>query len=246
MRILGAEYADELKKTATKLEKPFSVALRAFLVARSRFAEDCLQAAYARGVRQYCLLGAGLDTFGLRNRYEGLRVFEVDHPATQAWKRGLLQRNGIAVPDGMRFVPVDFERDSLLGRLESADFDAWEPAFFGWLGVVPYLTPEAFRETLGFVAGRAAGSGLVMDYGLPREALPFLERLGHDSLASRVARAGEPFQLFFRPEEMRAELTGFGEVEDLGRDEINARYFAGRTDGLRVLGTAGRMVCGWV
>ncbi len=246
VRILGPEYAEELRKTATKLEKPFSVALRAFLVGRSRYAEDCLRAAYARGCRQYCLLGAGLDTFGYRNQLEGLRVFEVDHPATQAWKRGLLERSGIAVPDSVTLVPVDFERHTLLGRLEAVGFDAWAPVFCALLGVVPYLTLEAFRETLGFVGARAKGSGVVMDYGLPREALPFLEQLAHDSLASRVKRAGEPFQLFFRPEEMRAELETFSKVEDLGATELNGRYFEGRGDELRMRGTAARLVCAWI
>ena len=154
---------------------------------------------------------------------------------TGLWRRSLYD-----------WCPLDFERDSLLGRLEAAGFDAWEPVLFAWLGVVPYLTLEAFQGTLGFVAGRATGSGVVMDYGLPRAALPFLEQLGHDSLASRVKLAGEPFQLFFRPEEMRAELEGFRSVEDLGREELNARYFAGRRDELRVRGTAGRVVSGWV
>ena len=246
MPILGDEFSGELGKTETKRAKPYSMALRAFLVARSRYAEDCLAAAYARGVRQYCVLGAGLDTFGCRNDLTGLRVFEVDHPATLAWKRGLLERNGIAVPASLRFVPVDFERDQLLGRLESAGFDAWQPVFFAWLGVVPYLTLEAFRETLGFVAGRAESSGVVMDYGLPRDALPFLERLAHDSLATRVKLAGEPFRIFFRPEEIRNELNGFRSLEDLGSEQLNERYFRGRPDDLRMRGSAARMLCGWI
>ncbi len=246
MRILGPEYAGDLEKTATKLNKPFSVALRAFLVARSRFAEDCLAAACARGVRQYCLLGAGLDTFALRNTHTGLRVFEVDHPATQAWKRGLLERNGIAAPESLHFVPVDFERQELGRELEAAGFERRAPALFAWLGVVPYLTPEAFRQTLRFIAEQPRGSGVVMDYGLPREALSPLEQLGRDSLASRVALAGEPFQLFFTPEQMRAELAAFETVEDLGADALNHRYFAGRSDTLRVRGTAGRIVSAWL
>lgn len=242
VRILGAEYAEELGKAETRLEKPASAALRAFLVARSRYAEDCLATAYARGVRQYCVLGAGLDTFGLRNGYEGLRVFEVDHPATQAWKRGLLERNGIAAPETLTFVPVDFERETLRERMNIAGFDLGAPVFFGWLGVVIYLTLDAFRETLEFVRGRAKGSGVAMDYGQPREVLPPRERMERDSLSARVVLAGEPFQLFFTPEEMRAELEGFGAVEDLGWEELNARYFAGRDDALRVRGTAGRIV----
>jgi len=246
VRILGTEFADELKKTETRVRKPASAALRAFLVARSRYAEDCLATAYARGVRQYCVLGAGLDTFGLRNGYEALRVFEVDHPTTQVWKRGLLERNGIRVPESLTLVPMDFEQESVGDRLVASGFEMGEPVLFAWLGVVPYLTEGAFRETLGLIAGRPAGSGVVMDYGQPREAVPLFERMERDSLASRVALAGEPFRLFFRPEEMRAELAGFGAVEDLGTEELNRQYFGEREDGLRVRGAAGRVACAWV
>ncbi len=246
VRVLGEAYAEELRKTPVRRDRPASVSLRAFLVARSRYAEDMLARAVAGGVRQYVLLGAGLDTFAYRNRFAGLRVFEVDHPATQAWKRDLLAAGGLEAPEGMAYVPVDFECHSVEERLRAAGFDAGEPAFFAWLGVVPYLTVEAFRSTVGLIAKQGRGSGVVFDYGQPRAALPLLEQLERDSLASRVAQAGEPFRLFFTPEEMRRELHGFSAVEDLGAQEINARYFAGRADGLRVLGTAGRVVCAWV
>jgi methyltransferase (TIGR00027 family) len=243
--ILGNTYAEELERTRFKLNKPFSIAMRAFLVARSRFAEDALARAYESGVRQYVLLGAGLDTFGYRNPYPELRVFEVDHPATQAWKRELLGLSRIGVPENLSFAPVDFERQSLAAELEAAGFDADAPAFFAWLGVVPYLTLEAFRATVGFLAARPAGSGVALDYGQPREVLPMLERLAHDSLAARVQLAGEPFQLFFTPDTIAAELAGFSRIEDVGKEEINARYFSGRPDQLAVRGHAGRMVCAW-
>ncbi len=245
VQILGIEFAEELRRTETKLSKPFSIALRAFLVARSRYAEDCVREAFANGVRQYCLLGAGLDTFGYRNPCEGLRVFEIDHPATQRWKLGLLQRNGICIPDSLTHVPVDFERQFLDTELSKAGFDLNKPVIFAWLGVVPYLTLEAFRATLRFAFCRPSGTGLVMDYGQPREALPVLERLAHDSLASRVALAGEPFQLFFTREEMAREMEGWSRMEDLGRDEINARYFEDRGDSLRIRGSAGRLLSAW-
>ncbi len=207
--ILGEEYLPEVHKTATKLDKPFSVALRAFLVARSRYAEDKLAQAVANGVTQYVLLGAGLDTFAHRNPHPNLRVFEVDHPATQQWKRELLQTSAIPVPPTLTYAPVDFEHHSLAGQLELAGFNPAVPTFFAWLGVVPYLTLAAFRATLGFIAAQPSGSGVVLDYGQPRSALPFFEQLAHDSLASRVQQAGEPFQLFFTPAEIAAELTGF-------------------------------------
>ena len=121
-----------------------------------------------------------------------------------------------------------------------------EPAFFAWLGVVPYLTPDAFRATVNFIESRAAGSGVVLDYGQPRSVLPPLEQLAHDSLAARVASAGEPFQLFFTPREIAAEFRGFYNLEDLGADEINERYFCGRTDQLAARGTAGRFLSAWL
>lgn len=244
--ILGDTYAEEVRRTPTNPDRIFSVSLRAFLVARSRYAEDNLARAVERGVTQYVLLGAGLDTFAHRNAYPGLKVFEVDHPATQQWKRELLEAGGIAAPDRLTYAPVDFERESLPEQLAAAGFDASAPTFFAWLGVVPYLTAEAFRATLAFIASQPQGSGLVMDYGQPRHVLPMLEQLAHDSLASRVALAGEPFQLFFTPEEMANELSAFREIEDLGTSEINHRYFAGRSDSLWLRGTAGRLLCAWL
>lgn len=244
--ILGATYAEELRRTPLRLDRPFSIALRAFLVARSRYAEDNLRSAVENGVDQYVLLGAGLDTFAYRNPYARLRVFEVDHPATQQWKRELLQRNNIAIPECITYTPVDFERQSLAEQLCDAGFNSHAPAFFAWLGVVPYLTLEAFRATLSFISAQPPGSGLTLDYGQPRAVLPLLERLGHDSLASRVEKAGEPFRLFFTPAEIAAELSRFHSIEDLGATEINARYFGGRTDQLAMRGTAGRLLSAWL
>jgi methyltransferase (TIGR00027 family) len=244
--ILGATYAEELKRTPLRPDRPFSIGLRAFLVARSRYAEDNLRRAVDSGVNQYVLLGAGLDTFAYRNPYAHLRVFEVDHPATQQWKRELLQRNRIAIPESITYTPVDFERQSLSAQLSDAGFSFHEPAFFAWLGVVPYLTLEAFRATVSFVSAQPPGSGVTLDYGQPRSVLPPLERLALDSLASRVEQAGEPFQLFFTPSEIAVELSSFHGIEDLGAPEINARYFHGRTDQLAMRGSAGRLLSAWL
>jgi methyltransferase (TIGR00027 family) len=244
--ILGQEFLPEVHKTITKLEKPFSVGLRAFLVARSRYAEDLLSAAVAQGVTQYVLLGAGLDTFAYRNPYPNLRVFEVDHPATQQWKRELLETSRIPIPGNLIFVPVDFEHQILATQLVDAGFNPQRPTFFAWLGVVPYLTLEAFRSTLSYIAARPPDSGLIFDYGQPRSALSRLEQLALDSLAARVKLAGEPFQLFFTPREVAAELSAFYNIEDLGPPEINARYFDRRTDKLRLLGSAVRFVSAWL
>jgi len=258
LRILGGErgeHAEALRKTANKLHKPHSVALRAFLVARSRHAEDNLAQAVQNNVTQYVLLGAGLDTFAHRNPHPGLRVFEVDHPATQAWKQELLTRANLDAPPSLTFVPVDFEdfeRQNLSGRLLASGFDPARPAFFAWLGVVPYLTLEAFRSTVAFLAAQPPGSGVVLDYGLPRAILPPLEQLARDSMASRVRQAGEPFQLFFTPSEIAAEFAAFSRLEDLGTPELNARYFPNRTHSsqlnqlpLQLLGSSGRLLTAW-
>jgi methyltransferase (TIGR00027 family) len=245
VRILGETYAEELRRTPTKPGRRSS-ALRAFLVARSRYAEDKLAEAVADGVTQYVLLGAGLDTFAHRNPYSQLRVFEVDHPATQQWKRELLGAGRMPAPENLIYAPVDFERQSLAEQLATAGFDFDAPAFFAWLGVVPYLTLEAFRATIGFVALRARGSGLVLDYAQPRSALPFLEQLALDSLAARVKLAGEPFQLFFTPSEIATELKDFYNLEDCSSAELNAMYFANRTDSLRVMGDVGRLLSAWL
>lgn len=244
--ILGDAFTEELRRTPVRADRPFSVALRAHIVARSCYAEDNLRRAVAAGVRQYVLLGAGLDTFAYRNPCPELRVFEVDHPATQSWKHALLATSHIAIPDNLTHVSIDFERQTLPARLAESGFNGSAPAFFGWLGVVPYLTLEAFRATVELIASQPLGSGVALDYALPRAALPPLEQLAHDSLASRVKLAGEPFQLFFTPKEIAAELSAFRRLEDIGSAEINARYFSDRDDQLRVLGSGGRFLSAWI
>src|ERR1700688_3077516 len=151
LRIIGSEAEEELRSNP-KEHHAFARAFRAFMAARSRYAEDELARAVAHGVRQYVVLGAGLDTFAYRNPHAGLRVFEVDHPATQAWKREQLQAAGIAIPPSLTFVPIDFEQETLADGLEDCGFDASAAAFFSWLGVTPYLTREACMTTLSSIA----------------------------------------------------------------------------------------------
>ena len=242
VRILGRTYAEDLRRTPDRPDRPFSVGLRAFLVARSRFVEDALERAVQAGATQYVVLGAGLDTFAYRNPYPELEVFEVDHPVTQAWKLDLLRESGTAIPDNVRHVAIDFEREGLRERLLEDGFDQRGRTFYSMLGVAPYLTLEAFRGTIGLIASSPAGSGLAFDYGQPAEVLSPTERLAHESLSSRVALAGEPFRLFFTPSDVAQELRAFDTLDDLGAEDINARYFAGRTDGLQVRGSAGRIV----
>ena len=244
VRILGKEFYEEVKRTPDSAKRPFSAALRAFMVVRARLAEDTLAAAVRDfGVRQYLVLGAGLDTFACRNPYAEVRVFEVDHPATQAWKLQMLARAGMVTPESARFVAVDFEKDSLRARLKAAGFDETVPTMTAWLGVVPYLTTEGFRATMRLLARFKAGSEVVFDYSQPREVLPPVEQLMHDSLSARVALAGEPFQLFFTPAQLGEELEWLGlrVVEDLDSTALSARYLAGRKDGLLLRGRAGRI-----
>lgn len=244
LAILGSETEAALRAQPDRDEKLGSANIRAFMAARSRFAEDEVAAAYGVGVRQCVVLGAGLDTFAYRNPLPDLRVMEVDHPATQAWKRELLAAADIAIPESMAFVAVDFAKQSLRNELTRAGFDLAKPAFFPWLGVVPYLSSEAAFATLGWIASLPAGSGVAFDYAVERSSLNLLERMALDKLSERVARAGEPFQLFFKPDELAVDLRrmGFQSIDDLGSREINALYFSNRRDGLKVRGNVGRML----
>ena len=243
--LIGPGYARDLDRAMERVARDF----RAFMAARSRYAEDQLAEAVANGAEQYVVLGAGLDTFAYRNPYPSLRVFEVDFPATQEWKRGMLQEAGIEVPDSLTFVPLDFEHKALAVGLADAGFDARKPAFFGWLGVVPYLTLEAFRATLKDVAGLPDGTGVCFDYAFPPEMLSPKRRLVFDGLAQRVASAGEPFQLFFRPEPLEAELRGlgFGRIEQASGERLNELYFRDRADGLRLSPVGlGMLATAWI
>lgn len=243
-RILPATARVELARTPDSARKPFSAALRAFMVARARFAEDVLRASVEQGIaRQYLILGAGLDTFAYRNPFPGLQVFEIDHPATQAWKLDCLAAASIAIPPNAHHIAVDFEHQTLAQRLQESHFAFDQPTGVAWLGVVPYLTLEAFRSTLAVLGSLAPGSELVFDYSYPREVLSPTEQLMHDSLSARVAQAGEPFRLFFTEATLRAELhrAGLELAENLGSPELNARYFDTRSDNLRLRGSAGHL-----
>jgi methyltransferase (TIGR00027 family) len=240
-------FADPLALRIVEGQTPAndSPAFRAFMAVRSRYSEDQLAEAVARGATQCVVLGAGLDTFAYRNPYTGLKVFEVDHPATQAWKRHCLDQSGIAIPASLTFVPVDFETQTLRDGLMRAGFRFDQTAFFSWLGVVPYLTNDAFESTLRLIASMPKGSAVVFDYGATRESLSPRELEARDALSARVAAAGEPFLLFLDPGELETRLKsiGFGEVEDLSARELNARYFRERADGLKLMGTGGHLLC---
>ena len=245
VRLVGSDYPRDLERASHTVARDF----RAYLAARSRFAEDHLAEAAAAGVRQYVVLGAGLDTFAYRNPFPELRVLEADFPATQDWKREMLRAADIEVPPSLTFVPLDFEHKTLVESLSEGGFDAAAPAFFSWLGVVPYLTLQAFRSTLGAVGALPPGTGLAFDYSVPPDTLTPERRAIFDRLAERVAMAGEPFQLFFTPDQMEAELraAGFRRIEQVDHEGINSRYFRDRADGLRLSPVRiGIAVAAWV
>jgi methyltransferase (TIGR00027 family) len=232
LRIVGSRRADEIRANPKRYDSSFGRALRLFLVARSRCAEDALASAVARGVRQYVILGAGLDTFAYRSPFgpNQLRVFEVDMPTTQALKRDLLARTKIEPPASLTFVPVDFETQSLSERLRAAGLREDEPTFFSWLGVTMYLTRDTVLATLEDVARRPSGSGITFDYMLPPNRLPLLRRIGFYLVARRVAAAGEPWKTWFEPDELARALRamGFTQLEELDGPALDRRFFGGR------------------
>ena len=243
LRIFGAQGVAWLGRNLDLYRTEGARAMRAFLVMRSRYAEDQLAHAVARGVTQYVVLGAGLDTFAYRNPHRHLRVFEVDHPSTQTWKRSRLKEQAIEVPRSLTFAPVDFESQTLADGLNTAGFRADLPAFFSWLGVVIYLSKPAVAETLHYIAARPAGSQVVFDFAPPPSSMSERERVSHEGSAARAANAGEPWINYYSPGLLVDELrtTGFGSAHYVGSGELNARYFGNRSDGFRLYGS-GRMM----
>ncbi|HTT52924.1 MAG TPA: SAM-dependent methyltransferase [Streptosporangiaceae bacterium] len=211
-------------------------AARAQATCRSRHTENCLADAVNRGTTQYVMLGAGLDSFAYRSPLAGaVRVFEVDHPATQEYKRARLIAAGIPVPGTTAFVPADFEHDSLAGRLRAAGFNSGRPALVSWLGVTMYLTRPAISQTLAEIGQFAAGTELITDYLLP----PGLRDAAGDSYAGLVgpamAQRGEPWLTCLAPDEMSALLAkhGFGMAGHVSqRDSVSAALWD-RSDTLR-------------
>ncbi len=241
MKIIGPDAA---AATAAKAEGRVSSAFRAFMAVRSRCSEDELAHAVARGVHQYVVLGAGLDTFAWRNPWSDLRVFEVDFPATQHWKKQRLVNVGMEIPESLTFAPIDFESRTLAEGLRDAGFRTDQPAYFSWLGVTMYLTPEAFESSAGFIGSLPPGSGVTFDYAIDPSGLGFFERAALHHLSKKVAAMGEPFRLFFRPGDLANTMKtlGFDDVADVGREELNESYLKERSDGLRIRGGIGRVM----
>ncbi len=221
----------------------FTRPFRAAIVARARFVEDLVLEQAARGVEQYVILGAGLDTFAQRRPESASRVvvFEVDRPGPQAWKRRRLVELGLGVPSSLRLVPVDFEAgDAWWERLAAPGFDATRPAVVASAGVSMYLSKGAITATLRRAATLASGSTLVMTFMLPIDRVSPEVRAGMARAMEGARASGTPFASFFTPEEMLAlaREAGFRDVEHVSSGAMGERYFAGRTDGLRPPGAS--------
>jgi methyltransferase (TIGR00027 family) len=227
LRILGEDAENALNDAS---QNPARRGLRLFIAVRSRFAEDSARRAIGEGVRQLVVLGAGFDTFAYRlGPCAGLRIFEVDHPATQAEKRRRLAAADIAPPAHLTYAPCDFERAELGHALTSAGFDPSRRNFFLWLGVVPYLTQSTIFATLDLLAKLPGGVEVVFDYTNPPDTIddPAAREM-LKSLSQRVAALGEALQTFFVTPALHEKLRalGFKKIEDLGPSEIAARFFA--------------------
>ena len=218
----------------------FTKTLRHFtgtVAVRSRYLEDELQEAIGRGLSQYVILGAGLDSFAYRrpDLAKVLRVFEVDHPATQSWKRARLQDLGIELPSNLSLVPLDFEKQSLIDSLRTSGYRTDAPGLFSWLGVTNYLTTDAIFGTLRTIADLALGTEIIFEYLVPKELVDEATQKIFAVMMAAGADRGEPQQSVFEPAKLAEEVRelGFAQVSDFGPDEAQARYFIGRTDGLR-------------
>jgi methyltransferase (TIGR00027 family) len=231
MKILREDEKDVLQFANAH---PLASIGRLFSAARSRIAEDALAGAVERGIRQIVILGAGLDTFALRNPHGArqIRIYEVDYPATQAWKRQRLAEAQLALPPWLVFVPVDFECDELGKALVGAGFQQNSPAFFTWLGVVPYLTEDGIGSTLDYIAS-IQKSEVVFDYMEPAEAFSGEMRKLVTQRTEELEKMDERWASRFEPVGMAAFLRshGFSDIEDIDFEEIRSR-FGGAVQGL--------------
>lgn len=227
-RLLGVT-AQELNELSACRDDPLAAPLgdrarRLFFASRARFADDAVAEAVASGIRQVVILGAGLDTFAYRNVASNLQVFEIDHPATQEWKRARLAAAGITVPETLTFVSVDFETQGLAAELENTAFKRTQPAIFVWLGVIFYLTAHAASTTLEYVANQAQPVEVVFDY--LQAPNTDQDRAHLQARSERLAVSGEAFFTYFTPEEIAKKLTslGFTNIEDHAAQDIISTY----------------------
>jgi methyltransferase (TIGR00027 family) len=232
--LAGQEGLALLDRLRAEVPRPHLLAFSRWVCVRARFPEDLVEQSVAGGVAQFVILGAGLDSFAYRRRdlLDRLRVFEVDHPATQAWKRQRLAELGVEPPAGLVFAPIDFERQTLREGLEQAGFDFAELAVFSWMGVTMYLTLDAIDATLATMAKCRAGSRVVLTYNQPPDVLTSGDAQITGTMAGLAAKMGEPFISRFRTAEIAQLLRqhSLGEITDFGPDEARAAYFPGHPD----------------
>ncbi len=254
LRIIGAEAESRLRSNLAQFQKPEERDFRARVLVRNRYAEDELARSVQKGVRQYVILGAGLDMFAYRNRFPLLRVFEVDHPVTQAWKRSCLEKAAIPIPASVTYVSVDFERQMMPDALRPSGFKSDELTFISWLGVTRYLSREAVISVLtSIVSSMRTGSEVVFDFRSPPSLLQVLRgralpgrtevtfdssfpslpqrlrELAYGMIVNRRSRNNG-----FRATYLDVAPLGFADVQLFGPKELNVRYCKNRTDGLRI------------
>ena len=255
LRIIGAEAESKLRLNLAQFQNLPERNLRALMVVRSRYAEDELARSIQRGVRQYVILGAGLDSFAYRNPFPFLRVFEVDHPVTQAWKRSCLEKAAIPIPASVTFVSVDFERQMMTDALRQSGFKSDELTFVSWLGVTGYLSQEAVISVLSsIVSSMRIGSEVVFDFAPPLQLKETIRRIkesfvvsgssllqqlrerAYRMIVNRTFKNKDFRWTYFDPASLTRDLKriGFADVQLFGPKELNVRYCKDRTDGLRI------------
>jgi methyltransferase (TIGR00027 family) len=232
---LAGEHGPALRaRLSRELARDDLLAFSRWVCVRARLPEDIVEDAITAGVRQYAILGAGLDSFAYRRAdlLDRLRVYEVDHPETQQWKRGRLSTLDVPLPDSLVFAPLDFERQTLAQGLEAAGFDFGEPAVFSWIGVTMYLTGEAVTATLDTVRRCPPGTRVVLTYNLPKHALRGMGATTDAAVAGIAAEMGEPLVSLFLPHEIEQLVRdhGFDDIVHFGPEEARSTYFAGRSD----------------
>ena len=233
--LLGEQAEEFISYHRAHGEHPVLSAARTQVTSRSRYTEDGLADAAARGTTQYVILGAGLDSFAYRaTRPARLQVFEVDHPATQEWKRDQLAKAAVPIPDGTAFIPADFEHDSLAARLHAAGFDQGRPALISWLGVTMYLTQPAISQTLEEISTLAPGTELITDYILPPGLRDAEGQSYADQVAPVAAQRGEPWLTCLAPDQMSALLKahGFDRIEQVSQQDSISEALWDRADTL--------------
>ena len=237
LQILDEQALQQIRSRPASLSAPWVLGLRSHVLLRSRYAEDRLAEAVQRGVRQYVSLGAGFDTFAYRQPQwaQSLRIFEVDHPASQQAKRARLESAGVEVPPNVEFVAIDFEHVSLREGLAASRLDHSRPAFFSCLGVLVYLTEEAADAVFRLVASFPASSEIAFTFSTPESSLERGEAERRAAMAAMVEGMGEPWRTFFEPDALRQRLRelGFSQISMLSPEEAEEKYFRGRRDGLR-------------